>query len=105
MPEIDNDDDDDFDNDDYDVFSSYRRISNTIGTGGGPVNYNDDDDDNDDGGDDEVWSPGTQWHRTTQPHLHGHDDSMTELAQRGRFSEKPIIVLNVYDIEVIFCFI
>ena len=40
MPKIDNDDDDDDDdndddNDEYDVFSSSKRISNTIGTRGG----------------------------------------------------------------------
>ena len=37
----DDDDDDDFD-DDYDVFSSSYRISNTIGTRGGAINYDDD---------------------------------------------------------------
>ena len=52
MPEI--------DNNDYDVFSSFQRISNTIGTRGGSINYEDDnyddgdEDDDDDDDDDEV---------------------------------------------------
>ena len=45
------DDEDDFDDDDV-VFSSSQRTSNTIGTRGGPINYDVDDDDVDDDDDD-----------------------------------------------------
>ena len=54
MPEIDHEDNDD---DEYNVFSSSKRISNTISTRGGAINYNDDDDngdDDDDNGDNEF---------------------------------------------------
>ena len=50
----DDDKDDDDDNGDYDVFYWYQRTSNTIGTIGGPINYDDDNDsDNDDDDDDD----------------------------------------------------
>ena len=57
----DDDDDDDF-NDDDNVFSSSKRSSNTIGTRGGPINYDvddDDEDDDDNNDDDEVFSKTT----------------------------------------------
>ena len=57
MPEIDDDDDDEYVDDDKNVLSSFQRISNTIGTRGGPINYDDavyNDDDDDDEDDDDI---------------------------------------------------